>query len=448
MLRILPLAEADSSLDALRTRLEVFERESSARAAALTRKVFGQALPPAQVVERIVGDVRQRGDAAVVDYTLKLDGAILTPDMFRVDSAAIVKAEKSAPKDFVAAVKFAAENVRAYQEHIVTPNPEPLGGEGRSLWRTYAPVGSAACYVPGGLAPYPSTVVMSAVPAQVAGVGRIAVASPPRKGEDIDPLVLATCGLLGIEEVYRIGGVQAIAALAFGTETVPKVDKIVGPGNLFVMLAKKAVYGHVDIDLFAGPSEILVIADAEANPAWVAADLLSQAEHDEMASSILVTDSREFAEKVDAEVEKQVPKLGRAETARASLERFGLALIVADIDAAAEVANDIAPEHLEIMTENADGLAAGIDRAGAVFIGPWTPEAVGDYVAGSSHILPTGGTAKFFSGLSANSFLRATSFVKYDKAALDKAQAAIQALAEAEGYDAHAKSAAARNSDQ
>ena len=448
MFKILPRAEADSAIDALRTRLGLFEKESSARSAALTRKVFGHALSPIEVVERIVNDVRERGDEAVVEYTLKLDGAILTPDMFRVDTASIVKAEKSAPPDFVSAVRFAADNVRRYQSSIVAADPAPIEDGGSRLWRQYSPVRAAACYVPGGLAPYPSTVIMSAVPAQVAGVPRIAIATPLRKGRDIDPLVLATCGLVGVEEVYRIGGVQAIAALAFGTETIPKVDKIVGPGNLFVMLAKKAVYGQVDIDMFAGPSEILVIADGKANPVYVAADLLSQAEHDEMASSILVTDSRDLAQKVAQQIELQMPKLGRADTARASVDRFGLGIIVSDMDAAADVANDIAPEHLEVLAEDADEIAAKIDRAGAVFVGPWTPEAVGDYVAGSSHILPTGGTAKFFSGLSANSFLRATSFAKYDKAALDKAQAAIQKLSAAEGYDAHGKSAAVRNSGQ
>ncbi|MFH1732288.1 MAG: histidinol dehydrogenase [Planctomycetota bacterium] len=459
MLKILPLAEADSAIEALRTRLAIFEKESSARAAALTRKVFGRPLSPAQVVERIVNDVRARGDEAVAEYTVKLDGAILTPDMFRVEPATILKAEKSAPKDFVSAVRFAADNVRAYQRHMLHPDRFGLSARESAFfakyrgsipgeqWRAYSPVHSAACYVPGGLAPYPSTVIMSAVPAQVAGVPRIAVVTPPRKGKDVDPLVLATCGLIGVDEVYRIGGVQAIAALAFGTETIPKVDKIVGPGNLFVMLAKKSVYGHVDIDMFAGPSEILVIADGKANAAFVAADLLSQAEHDEMASAILVTDSRGLAQKVAQEIEAQLPKLSRAGTARASIDRFGLGIIVPSMDAAVDVANDIAPEHLEVLTENADEIAWQITCAGAVFIGPWTPEAVGDYVAGSSHILPTGGTAKFFSGLSANSFLRATSFVKYDKAALDKAQAAIQTLAKAEGYDAHGKSAAARSSD-
>ena len=461
MLNILPLAEARSAIDALRKRLELFEKESSARAAVLTRKVFGRALSPAEVVERIVDDVRRRGDEAVAEYTLKLDGVILTPDMFRVDPAAILKAEKSAPKDFVSAVKFAAHNVREYQQWILHPDRDAemaainwaaseleAPSIASQVWRDYSPVRSAACYVPGGLAPYPSTVIMSAVPAKVAGVPRIAVATPPRKGKDIDPLVLATCGLVGVEEVYRIGGVQAIAALAFGTETIPKVDKIVGPGNLFVMLAKKAVYGHVDIDMFAGPSEILVIADGKANAAFVAADLLSQAEHDEMASAMLVTDSRDLARKVAQEIEIQLPKLSRANIARASIDRFGLGIIVPSMDAAVGVANDIAPEHLEVLSENADEIATQITCAGAVFIGPWTPEAVGDYVAGSSHILPTGGTAKFFSGLSANSFLRATSFVKYDKAALAKAQAAIQTLAKAEGYDAHGKSAAMRSSDQ
>ena len=447
MLRILPLAEAGSAIATLRRRLELFERESSARSAELTRKVFGRALQPAQVVRRIVSDVREKGDDAVVEYTLKLDGAILTPDMFRVSSDAITEARRNAPKEFLRAIQAASRNVMAYQQSILVSNPKRVRGGGRALWRTYAPVRSAGCYVPGGLAPYPSTVVMSVVPARAAGVPRVAVVTPPRKGKDVDPLVLATCGALGVEEVYRVGGVQAIAALAFGTESIPRVDKIVGPGNLFVMLAKKAVYGYVDIDLFAGPSEILVIADAKANPAYVAADLLSQAEHDEMASSILVTDSRELAEKVAAEIETQLAKLSRQKTARASIKRFGLAIIVSDIDTAVAVANDIAPEHLEVLTENEDEVAERITQAGAVFVGPWTPEPVGDYVAGSSHILPTGGTARFFSGLSANSFLRATSFLKYDQEELAKAQGAIQRIAEAEGYDAHGRSAAIR-SDQ
>ncbi len=447
MMRILPLAEAETALTGLRRRLEILERESSARSAALTRKVFGQALAPAEVVRRIVDDVRRRGDDAVVEYTLKLDGAILTPDMFRVAPESIAAAKDKAPPGLLAAAAFAADNVREYQRHILVAEPAPLSRGGRELRQRHMSLRSAACYVPGGLAAYPSTVIMSVVPAQIAGVPRIAVVSPPRRGGDVDPSVLAVCGLLGVEEVYRLGGVQAIAAMAFGTETIPKVDKIVGPGNLFVMLAKKAVYGYADIDLFAGPSEILVIADAKADPAWVAADMLSQAEHDEMASALLVTDSRELAEKVAAEIERQIPLLSRAETARASIDRFGLAIIVSDIDSAVLVANDIAPEHLEVLTARASEVAAKVTRAGAVFIGPWTPEAVGDYVAGSSHILPTGGTAAFFSGLSANSFLRATSFVRYSKAALAKAQAAIRALAAAEGYDAHAKSAQVRRRD-
>jgi len=444
MLRILTLTEADAALKALQKRLEVFERESSSRAAALTRKVFGQTLTPAQVVARIVSDVRERGDDAVIEYTLKLDGAILTPDMFRVAPETIAEAQQSAPRPFLSAVQFALQNVWDYQQSVLLSDPEPLSEDGASLWRKYSPVRSAACYVPGGLAPYPSTVIMSAVPARVAAVPRVVVASPPRKGADVDPLVLATCGAVGVEEVYRVGGVQAIAALAFGTETIPKVDKIVGPGNLFVMLAKKAVYGYVDIDMFAGPSEVLVIADETADPRYVAADLLSQAEHDEMASAIMVTDSREFARQVAEQVEIQVAKLSREDTARSSIDRFGLALVVADMDQAVEVANDIAPEHLEVLTKDAEAVAERIDRAGAVFVGPWTPEAVGDYVAGSSHILPTGGTARFFSGLSANSFLRATSFVRYDEQALRRAHHAIQSIAEAEGYDAHARSARMR----
>lgn len=442
MLKILPLAEAEYLISAILNRLETFERESSARSAEITRKVFGEPLTPVQVVDRIVSDVRRRGDDAVIEYTLKLDGVILTPDLFRVDLDKIPAVPDA--DAFLSAVEFAAANVREYQKKMLVDKPVRLSVPGRKLWRKTAPVSSAACYVPGGLAPYPSTVIMSAVPAQVAGVRRVVVVSPPRKTEDIDPRVLLTCKALGVDEVYRIGGVQAIAAMAFGTETIPRVDKIVGPGNLFVMLAKKAVYGHVDIDMFAGPSEILVIADAKANAKFVAADLLSQAEHDEMASSILVTDSRELAEKVAAEIEKQLPLLAREQVARASIDRFGVAIIVPDMPAATHLANTLAPEHLELLCENADAIADEIHNAGAVFVGKWTPEAVGDYVAGSSHILPTGGTARFFSGLSASSFMRSTSFVKYSRTETKKAQAAIEQLAKAEGYDAHLRSAQLR----
>ena len=444
MLRILDQSDAAEAIAQLRDRLTLLEQESSGPSSELTRKVFGEALSPKEVVHRIVGDVARDGDDAVSEYTLKLDGAILTPDLFRIDPSVALRAEKAADDAFLSAVRLAADNVREYQETIRIEEPPPLASEGRTLWRRYTPVQSAACYVPGGLAPYPSTVIMSVVPAQVAGVPRVVVVTPPRDGKEVDPLVLATCSVLGVREIYRIGGVQAIAAMALGTQTIRKVDKIVGPGNLFVMLAKKAVYGHVDIDMFAGPSEILVIADGSANPDWVAADLLSQAEHDEMASAILVTDSHRVAQRVDQALERQLPGLNRAETARAAIKRFGLAIVVPDLYAAADLANEIAPEHLEVQTENPDEVAAQIRSAGAVFIGPWTPEAVGDYVAGPSHILPTGGTARFFSGLSANSFLRATSYIKYDEDALRREIQAIRALSQAEGYDAHRRSAEKR----
>jgi len=307
----------------------------------------------------------------------------------------------------------------------------------------YRPLNRVGIYVPGGRAAYPSTVLMTAIPAQVAGVRQIAMATPCAPDGKVRPETLAAAREAGVAEVYRIGGAQAIAALAYGTKTIPQVDKIVGPGNIFVTLAKREVYGEVGLDMLAGPSEVLIIADGKANPRFIAADLLSQAEHDP-AAAVLLTPDEAVAQRTLAEIQDQLPKLSREKAARDCLQRYGFFGVTRDLDQAVALANQFAPEHLELAVENPDDLLPKIQSAGAVFLGQHTPEPVGDYVAGPSHVLPTGGTARFFSGLSVNDFLRTMSVIRYNEAALAKAVADVVALARAEGLDAHARAAAIR----
>ena len=307
------------------------------------------------------------------------------------------------------------------------------------LGQIVRPLSCVGMYVPGGKASYPSTVLMNALPAKSAAVERLIMTVPTPQGE-IDPNVLVAADIAGIDEIYRIGGAQAIAALAFGTETIPKVDKIVGPGNIYVAVAKKLVFGYVDIDMIAGPSEILIIADETAEPAFIAADLLSQAEHDERASAILVTPSKKTAEKINNEIEKQLSELKRKEIARKSIDDYGIIVVVEDLNEAVKIANEIAPEHLELSVENPDDILGLIKNAGAVFLGHYTPEAVGDYIAGPSHTLPTGGTARFFSPLSVEDFLKRMSVISYTKDELIASAGDIERIAEMEGLEAHAKS--------
>jgi len=394
----------------------------------------------AGAVREIVEDVRGRSDDALVEWTRRLDrvGEQFDKGEIRVPPEKLAAARADADPEFLALVRRVAENIRQYQRHILVEAPAPLLRGGRELGVRYTPVGRVGVYVPGGQAMYPSTVLMTVVPAQVAGVPEIAIASPPRLGGEVNDMVLTLAAELGIDEVYRMGGAQAIAAFAFGTETVKPVDKVVGPGNAFVAEAKRRVLGRVGIDSIAGPSEVLIVADETAQASWLAADLLAQAEH-APGSAVLVTPSAKLAGAVAAAIEKQLPSLERAEAIRPALEKYGAVVVVPDIDAACEVANDFAPEHVQIITADDDAALAGIRNAGAAFLGPHTPVPLGDYCAGPSHVLPTGGTAKFFGALSCNDFLKASSVIRYDADALAEDTEDVSDFANREGLTAHAK---------
>ena len=432
---------AAARIERLKLRFEALASgPGSAASRARTAEIFGEELAPAEAVRRIVAAVRDGGDEGLFEYARKLDGFELTPENVRVTDDEIAAAKKSTDPGLMEAIRAAAANIRAYQARLLPQDLALEGEHGLETGAKYTPVERAGVLVPAGTAPLPSSLLMGAVPAQVAGVGEIAVVTPPKPDGSVDPTTLAAAAEIGLSEVYRVGGVQAVAALACGTDSVKKVDKIVGPGNIFVTLAKREVYGVVDIDLFAGPSEILVIADDTASAEFVAADLLGQAEHDALASAVLVTTSGEFAAKVRKEVEEQLSGLERREIARRSIDEYGLAVVCGDLDGCCELANAVAPEHLELIVADPEALVPRIRNAGAVFIGEWTPEAVGDYLAGPSHTLPTGGTARFFSGLSAASFLKRTSLVRSSAEWLRAEGAKIMRLASAEGLDAHAVS--------
>jgi len=386
-------------------------------------------------VKDIVEDVSKRGDEAVAEYTEKFDGIKLTPEQFRVSIEDLEQAHEEVDKDLLSSIRQSIKNVRKYQEEIYIGNKKHPGIK-------YTPIERVGICVPGASAPLPSTVIMTAVPAQVANVKEILVVSPPRYKGSIHPVTLAVCYELGIDEVYRIGGAQAVAALAFGDKKAGriKVDKIVGPGNTWVQMAKREVFGIVDIDSIAGPSEVLIIANDKANPAWVAADLLSQAEH-APGSAMLFTYSREFAEKVLEELKKQVSQLDRAECTSECLRESSKIVVFKDMYDVVGYADIFAAEHLEIQCgEESRDIAEKIENAGAIFIGDYSPVAVGDYWAGPSHTLPTGMTARFFSALSSNDFIKSTSIIEYDKKKLAESAEDIIRLAEAEGLDAHAKS--------
>ncbi len=372
-------------------------------------------------------------NSAIIDYTNKFDKVQLTPEQFRISKENLEKAHKEIDKKLLASIQQAIENVRKYQKEIFIGNFKHPGIK-------YTPIKRVGICVPGASAPLPSTVIMTAVPAQVAGVKEIVVVSPPRYEGTIHPVILAICHELRINEVYRIGGAQAVAALAFGTQTVTPVDKIVGPGNQWVQMAKRKVFGFLDIDSIAGPSEVLIIANEKANPAWVAADMLSQAEH-APGSAVVFTDSQNFAQETLEELKKQVGQLSRKEETIKCLLKFGAIIIFESIDQVVIQANFFAPEHLEIQCgDESKKIAEQIYNAGAIFIGDYSPVAVGDYWAGPSHTLPTGTSARFFSALSANDFIKSTSIIEYDKKRLAESAEDIIRLAEAEGLDAHAKS--------
>ncbi|MGL6016210.1 MAG: histidinol dehydrogenase, partial [Selenomonadaceae bacterium] len=362
---------------------------------AKNRELYGEDLTASQIVDRIVTAVRQEGDAAVIRYTEMFDGAALSPADFLVSEAEYQTAAAAVDPAVVASLKKAIANVRSYHMEQKPKSWMTYREQGSILGQSVLPLDRVGIYVPGGTAAYPSSVIMNAVPAMVAGVGEIVMMVPASKEGRINPYVLVAAKEIGVQKVYKIGGAQAIAAMAFGTETIPRVDKITGPGNLFVTLAKKAVYGHCDIDMLAGPSEILIVADQGADAAYVAADMLSQAEHDVLASSIVITDSMKLANKVCEQVEMQLAGLERQQIARASIENNGLVIVAADLSEAMEFANISAPEHMEILTEQPFSLLPYVRHAGAVFLGPYSPEPLGDYFAGPNHVLPTGGTARY-----------------------------------------------------
>jgi len=410
------------------------------------KKTFGKEMTPQQLVDQIVQDIRLRGDLAVLEYTAKIDGVELSAGGMEVTQAERTAAISRLEPQLLAGIRRAADNVRRFHQEQKDREQVWTSPRGESSWigQRKTPMDRAGIYVPGGTAAYPSSVLMTAIPAVVAGVREVIMMVPPARDGSVNPLVLAAAEMAGVHRIFRIGGAQAIAALAFGTQTIPRVDKIVGPGNLFVTLAKKAVYGYCDIDMLAGPSEIMIVADATANPAYVAADMLGQAEHDELASSILVTDDERLATQVERELQEQLATLPRAATARTALAEQGMILLVRDMEQAILCVNAAAPEHLELMTELPEALLPKIRHAGAIFIGAWSPEPLGDYYAGPSHVLPTGGTARYASVLNVDTFTKTTSLICYSAQDLTPVAEDIIRLAEAEGLSAHARAIAIR----
>ncbi|EUJ45475.1 histidinol dehydrogenase [Listeria riparia] len=388
------------------------------------------------VVKAIIAEVRADGDDALFRFTERFDGVKLTD--FRVPQEALEQAFNQVEPDFIEALEQAKANILSYHQKQKQSGFVDTEKNGVLRGQLIRPLETAGIYVPGGTAAYPSSVLMNILPAKIAGVPRIIMVTPPGK-DGMNPHILAAAAIAGADEVYQIGGAQAIAALAFGTDSIPKVDKIVGPGNLFVALAKREVFGIVDIDMIAGPSEIVVVADATANPRFVAADLLSQAEHDKLARAILITTSEQFGKSVADEVEKQLQTLPRVEIATASIANFGQVIVTETLADAFEIMNDIAPEHLEIQLENAIDYLSYVKNAGSVFLGAYASEPLGDYFAGPNHVLPTSGTARFFSPLGVADFCKRTSFISYTKEALAKEKDAIVLLAEKEGLTAHAR---------
>ena len=394
------------------------------------------------IVTDIINNVKANGDKALFDYAEKFDKAKLTT--LEVDKAEIEKAKNSVDKEFIDVLEKAAKNIREFHEKQKREGFEIKRADGVVLGQKIIPIERAGLYVPGGTAAYPSTVLMDAIPAKIAGCESVVMVTPPDKNGNVNPVILAAASVAGVDKIYKVGGAQAVAALAFGTETIKKVDKIVGPGNAFVAEAKKQVFGVVSIDMIAGPSEILVVSDKTSDPAVIAADLLSQAEHDKNASAVLITDDQDFALKVSEEIEKQIPQLLRSEIARASIDDNGKIIITDSIDKAIDIANEIAPEHLELCLDEPYKYLDKIKHAGSVFMGKNCPEALGDYMAGMNHTLPTSGTARFSSPLSVDDFIKKTQYAYYTAEALKEIGEDVEYFANKEGLTAHAKSAVIR----
>ena len=424
-------------------RLDSREKEFAKRFSDLVERDRDAERDVSRAVRDIIAQVRARGDAALIDYTERFDKVRLSSDMLRVSDAEIDAAEKGTSPDLRKALEIAAERIEAYHLRQVPDDARFKDGTGAILGWRWRPVESVGLYSPGGTASYPSSVLMNAVPARVAGVERVIMATPASNGK-INPATLVAARIAGVREIYRIGGAQAVAALAYGTETIKPVAKIVGPGNAYVAAAKREVFGKVGIDTIAGPSEILVVADGANDPGWIAADLLSQAEHDTSSQSILITDDAEFAEAVTAEVERQLALLPRREIARASWQENGAVILVEKLEEAASLVDAIAPEHLEIATSDPESFMARVNNAGAIFLGRHTPEAIGDYVAGPNHVLPTSRAARFSSGLSVLDYMKRTTLLSCDSEALNALGTAAMSLAGAEGLDAHGRSISIR----
>ncbi len=443
---IVPQFDARRSSDVLpvlREKLSPRGDVVSPRGRALTEQVFGTALTPSEVVQRICDDVRTGGTSAVLRYGAALDNVLLSSDELRVPEQELADAHRCVDAELLASIRRIRENITVFQQAILHHDVKVSPRAGVELWQRYLPLRRVGVCVPGGAAAYPSTVLMTVVPAQVAGVDEIAIVVPPTAFGAYNQVLLATCHELGINEVYRVGGAQGVAALAYGCDAITAVDKIVGPGNLFVALAKKHVYGTVDIDSFAGPSEVIVIADQTANPEFIAADLLAQAEHSP-GSAILITWHEPLLQQVQTALTGQLASLQRAELTIESLVSFGALILVRDADQACELTDQFAPEHLHIQTVDPKSLSVKIRNAGATFLGHHTPVAVGDYAAGPSHVLPTGGTCTWAAGLSCNSFLRSGSVTQFNAAALNTIAMDVERLANEEGLTAHANSVSIR----
>ncbi len=448
----LNILHIDSRRDDIRAAMVELRRRLSPRGNVVTEagrrltvEVFGEPLSPAQVVERICRDVQEKGLAAVLDYSARIDKVDLTADTIRVPQEELDQAHDQADPKLLESVRRVRKHIRNFQQAVLHHDVRLERPDGYLVHR-YRPLDRVGICVPGGVAAYPSTVLMTAVPAQVAGVEQLAVVVPPTKFGAFNPDLLATCRELGITEVYRLGGAQAVAALAYGVEGIPRVDKIVGPGNLFVALAKKHVYGEVDIDSIAGPSEVVVIVDGSTRPAYTASDLIAQAEH-APGASVLIGWDEAVLDRAVVELGRQLAQLERGELARQSLEEFGAVILARDANEACALADEIAPEHLHIATENAEQLVEKIRHAGAIFLGNYTPVALGDYAAGPSHVLPTNGTARFASGLSSNDFLRTTSILHFTRQGMSNLAGDVQVLATKEGLTAHRASVEIRMKD-
>jgi histidinol dehydrogenase len=411
-------------------------------------EIFSRVVPKVDVtsiVSDIIENVKQNGDKALFEYCEKFDKAKL--DSLEVSKEELSEAMNQVEPEFIAVLEKAAANIRKFHEKQVRHGFIINDEDGIVTGQKVIPVDRAGLYVPGGTAAYPSTVLMNAIPAKIAGCRQVVIVTPPGSDGKINPAILAAANIAGVDKIFKLGGAQAVAALAYGTETVPKVDKIVGPGNAFVAEAKRQVFGQVSIDMIAGPSEILVVADGKSNPRYVAADLLSQAEHDKLASAVLVTDSETLAKAVAEELEVQIPMLERAEIARCSIDDNGKIIIADDLKKVIEIANEIAPEHLELCVDNPFDYLDGIRHAGSIFMGRSCPEALGDYLSGANHTLPTGGTAKFSSPLSVDDFVKKTQYTYYTRDALKRVAYDIDRFAKKEGLTAHAKSATIRFED-